>query len=252
MGKSIGSWGMGMVAITVVLIFSFIFASQSLAASTSSDPALSATGPKGLDNSVDTDGDGYPDQLEIKNGYSPFNPQPVRIEKSDVDHDGLSDYWELKFKTDPFNPDTDGDGIKDGAEVEALQDPLSASTKKLPQRIEVDLKKQELTYFIAGQPWKKMIVSTGKPSMPTPRGTFKVINKSVKAWSRTYKLWMPYWLGLSHGEFGIHELPLWPSGYREGEAHLGRPVSHGCIRLGLGNAKYLFDRVSTGTAVTIK
>jgi len=198
----------------------------------------------------DSDGDGYADELEIKSGYSPFNPERVKADKSDMDKDGLSDAWEIKFKTDALNPDSDGDGFLDGAEIDAAHDPLASSTKKLPLKIEINLKKQQLTYFVSGQPWKIFSVSTGKASMPTPKGTFKILNKNKKAWSKTYGLWMPYWLGL--GQFGIHELPVWPSGYREGENHLGKPVSHGCIRLGIGPAQYVYDRVGTGTEVIIK
>ncbi|MFA5886642.1 MAG: L,D-transpeptidase family protein [Patescibacteria group bacterium] len=222
----------------IIMLLFFVFSAQPLLASDS--------------DNIDTDGDGYSDQLELKNNYSPFNSRPLKLEKSDADSDGLSDYWELKFKTNPLDPDSDGDGFKDKEELDSLYNPLSSSTKKLVPRIEIDTKKQQLTYFIAGQAWKKMVVSTGKPSMPTPRGNFTVINKSSKAWSKTYKLWMPYWLGLNRGEFGIHELPIWPGGYREGANHLGQAVSHGCIRLGVGDAKYLFDRVATGTTVIIK
>jgi hypothetical protein len=204
------------------------------------------------ESTIDSDHDGYPDAQEIFAGYSPFNPAKVKITKSDMDGDGLSDYWELKFHTDPLNPDTDGDGWSDGAEVDRGYNPLSSSTVKLVQTIRVNLKKQQLTYEVAGQPWKIFPVSTGKASLPTPRGTFSVINKSLKAWSKDYGLWMPYWLGLDHGEFGIHELPVWPNGYREGANHLGIPVSHGCIRLGIGPAQYLYERIGVGTKVIIQ
>lgn len=170
----------------------------------------------------------------------------------DSDQDGLSDYWEQKFGTDPANPDTDGDGFKDGREVDQGYDPLASSTKRLPQKIVINLKTQKLDYFVGGQLWREYTISTGKAAMPTPQGTFKIINKSLKAWSKNYGLWMPFWLGLDHGEFGIHELPVWPSGYREGAAHLGHPVSHGCIRLGIGPAQYLYERVATGTEVVIR
>ncbi|MFA5754129.1 MAG: L,D-transpeptidase family protein [Patescibacteria group bacterium] len=200
----------------------------------------------------DYDRDGYSDEEEIAHNYSPFNPKQIRADKSDMDSDGLSDLMEWRFKTDPFRKDSDGDGYSDFQELDLVHNPLSTSTKKLASRIEINLKKQELTYFIGGQAWRRYLVSTGKASMPTPSGKFLVTKKVKKAWSGTYKLWMPYWLGLGSGSFGIHELPLWPSGYREGEDHLGKPVSHGCIRLGIGPAQYLFDRVATGTEVTIK
>jgi len=201
---------------------------------------------------LDSDSDGYNDTQEINNGYSPFNPDKVKLEKSDVDKDGLSDYFELKFKTDPLNPDSDGDGRQDGLEVDWAYNPLSSSTKKLAQKIEIDLKTQKLKYYVAGNLWKEFPVSTGKPAMPTPKGKFKIVNKVPKAWSKAYRLWMPFWLGLGSGQFGIHELPVWPSGYREGANHLGKPVSHGCIRLGIGPAQYIYDRVATGLEVTIK
>jgi hypothetical protein len=208
--------------------------------------------PVFADAAADADQDGYTDAQEIAAGYSPFNPAHVKLNRSDMDGDGLSDYWELKFHTDPLNPDTDGDGFNDGAEVDLAYDPLASSAVKLAQSIQVNLQYQQLTYLVSGQPWKTFIVSSGKASMPTPTGTFHVLNKSWKAWSKDYGLWMPYWLGLDHGEFGIHELPIWPNGYREGANHLGIPVSHGCIRLGIGPAQYLYDRVGVGTPVIIQ
>lgn len=168
----------------------------------------------------------------------------------DTDKDGLTDDMELKFGTDINNPDSDGDGFKDLRELDWAYNPLSTSTKKVSQKVEIDLKKQRLYYFVGGVKWREFKVSTGKASMPTPKGEFKITNKITKAWSKTYGLWMPYWMGLAGG-VGIHELPIWPGGYREGESHLGTPVSHGCIRLGVKDAPYLFSRVSSGVAVKI-
>ena len=202
--------------------------------------------------SDDSDGDGYADEQELKCGYSPVNPEGVKIEKSDMDNDGLSDYWELKFKTDPLNPDSDDDGYKDGLEVDYAHDPLSTSSVRLAQKIEIILAKQKMVYYVGGQPWKEFTVSSGKPGMVTPKGNYKILNKVSRAWSSAYKLWMPYWMGLGDGRFGIHELPVWPNGYREGTSHLGKPVSHGCVRLGVGPAKYIYERVSPGTEVIIR
>lgn len=175
----------------------------------------------------------------------------VGAEKTDSDRDGLNDALELKFKTDPLNPDSDSDGHKDGEEVDWGYNPLSSSTKKIAQKIIIDLKNQKLKYLVSDIILKEFPASSGKASMKTPSGEFKIVNKSKKAWSNTYKLWMPYWLGLGNGSFGIHELPIWPNGYREGADHLGKPVSHGCIRLGIGPAKYIFERVPAGTKVII-
>jgi len=57
-------------------------------------------------------------------------------------------------------------------------------------------------------------------------------------------------LNFYNGYF-IHELPYWPGGYREGENHLGIPVSHGCVRLGIGAAAKVYQFAAIGTKVVI-
>ncbi|MDD5071485.1 MAG: L,D-transpeptidase family protein [Patescibacteria group bacterium] len=198
----------------------------------------------------DTDGDGYSDWEELNAGYSPHNPEPVKLEDNDYDGDGLSDRMELNFGTDLANPDTDGDGYSDGEEIRGGFDPLVGNGAKLEKRIEINTGVQTLSYFLGGVRMGTFSVSTGKASMPTPKGHFTIYNKFPKAWS-SYGLWMPYWLGMQYGKFGIHELPVWPSGYKEGEDHLGTPVSHGCIRLGVGPAKFIYDWTPVGTPVYI-
>jgi hypothetical protein len=65
-------------------------------------------------------------------------------------------------------------------------------------------------------------------------------------------LYMPYWMAITpDGKYGIHELPEWPGGYKEGANHLGRPVSHGCVRLGVGAAKTVYEWASEGTTVVV-
>lgn len=199
---------------------------------------------------ADSDNDGYNDKQELVSGYSPLNAKPVKLADNDQDKDGLSDFWELRFGTNLAQADTDSDGINDGIEIDRAADPLQAGAIKLPIRLDVSLSHQQLTYWLAGVKFKQFPVSSGKASTPTPIGHFQVINKSPKAWSR-FGLWMPYWLGLDHGQFGLHELPVWPGGYREGASHLGKPVSHGCVRLGVGPAKYIYDRAEVGTPVNI-
>jgi hypothetical protein len=200
-------------------------------------------------NNPDTDGDGYDDWTEIKNGYSPINPKKVTLKQLDADKDGLSDDLELKFKTDLMKIDSDSDGYNDGDEIKNGFDPLSKENKKLEKTIEINLKQQKLSYFLSSVELGSYPVSTGVNNS-TPKGSFKIINKHPKAWS-SYGLWMPYWLGLHNGKFGIHELPVWPNGHREGEKSLGHPASHGCIRLGMGPAKIIYDWTEVGTPVLI-
>lgn len=68
--------------------------------------------PSSLD--ADTDGDGMPDWWEDENG---FNKSSAADASLDADSDGLTNLQEFVKGTDPKNPDSDGDGIKDGAET---------------------------------------------------------------------------------------------------------------------------------------
>ncbi len=117
--------------------------------------------------------------------------------------------------------------------------------------IDINLSQQRLRLYINGKLDQIFLVSTGKWSTPTPVGHFAINNKKPLAWSAAHGLWMPYWMSFIGSAYGIHELPYWPGGYREGANHLGIPVSHGCVRLGIGAAVYVYNHVSIGTPVNI-
>jgi lipoprotein-anchoring transpeptidase ErfK/SrfK len=118
--------------------------------------------------------------------------------------------------------------------------------------IDINLSQQILSTFENGKLLDSYLISSGKAAMPTPPGNYKIENKTPRAWSKEYGLYMPYWNALvPDGKFGIHELPEWPGGYKEGANHLGTPVSHGCVRLGVGPAKIVYDWADIGTPVII-
>lgn len=198
----------------------------------------------------DSDGDGYSDPLELRNGYYPFGKgRPL---SPDYDGDGLTDADESSFGTDSKHSDTDRDGFPDGVEVAYGYDPKDKDpSAKLQKRIRIDLKKQELTYYVGGKEIAAHLVSTGRIGMSTPPGKYRILSKHPRAWSSSSKLWMPWWMAFKGSQYGIHELPEWPNGKKEGEGHLGKPVSHGCVRLGVGPAKTLYDWADVGTEVTV-
>lgn len=179
---------------------------------------------------------------------------PKIDKKIDRDKDGLSDWQEINFyKTDPADADTDKDGFSDFTEIKNGFSPHNATPRiKFIKRIEIDTKRQELAYLIDNVKINTFKISTGKPATPTPKGSFKIKNKYARAWSKKYKLWMPYWLGIKDGSFGLHELPEWPNGFKEGANHIGKPVSHGCIRLSVGQAEIIYQWADIGTPVIIK
>lgn len=201
-------------------------------------------------NNPDTDGDGYNDLKEIHNQYDPVNGNGARLAQKDTDGDGLWDYEEVLWNLDPKNPDTDNDGLKD--KLELIQGLNPKGNGKLEKWIKINLESQTLSYGIGPRIFDSFPTSTGKSGYQTPIGEFAVINKIPKAWSRQYGLWMPYWMAFTYKGHGIHELPFWPGGYREGTAHLGHAVSHGCVRLGIGPAQKLYDWAEVGTKVIIE
>jgi lipoprotein-anchoring transpeptidase ErfK/SrfK len=117
--------------------------------------------------------------------------------------------------------------------------------------IDINLSKQNLSIFENGKNLGTYRVSSGKRGMATPTGTFRVMSKAPRAYSKKYNLYMPYWMQFTGVGHGIHELPEWKSGYKEGANHLGTPVSHGCVRLGVGPAKAVYNWSDKGTPIVI-
>lgn len=117
--------------------------------------------------------------------------------------------------------------------------------------VDINLSKQVLSIFNDGNNLGNYRVSTGKRGMATPTGTFSILKKNKRAWSKRYRLFMPYWMQFTNQGHGIHELPEWPGGYKEGANHLGIAVSHGCVRLGIGPAATVYGFVDVGTPVYI-
>jgi len=130
--------------------------------------------------------------------------------------------------------------------------PIPANWQTMDQKvIEVNLSRQVLSRWENGQKIDENKVSTGKKSTPTPTGVFRIRNKTQVAYSKKYRLYMPYWMAITPWGHGIHELPIFRNGKREGANHLGSPVSHGCVRLGVGAAQTVYNWASVGTPVVI-
>jgi len=103
-------------------------------------------------------------------------------------------------------------------------------------------------------------IATGMAAYPTPTGNFRIVTKQRNPW------WYPpaadwakgakpvppgpgnplgtRWMGLNVGAVGIHGTP--------DAASIGFSASHGCIRMRISNAEWLFERVRVGTPVFIR
>jgi hypothetical protein len=86
------------------------------------DPATDVAGEEAPVETEDTDADNLSDADETLHGTDPLNP--------DTDGDFLADGDEINYYgTDPWNPDSDADGLLDGDEVWSYgSDPLNVDT----------------------------------------------------------------------------------------------------------------------------
>jgi hypothetical protein len=150
-------------------------------------------------------------------------------------------------------PEKPVEWAKDLAERVIQAKLFTKPVKTVGKYIDINLESQIMTLFEDGVVLDAYPVSSGKRGMDTPKGEFAIRNKAARPWSKAYGLFMPNWMALvPDGKFGIHELPEWPGGYKEGANHLGIPVSHGCVRLGVGPAARVFGWAEIGTPVVIR
>jgi lipoprotein-anchoring transpeptidase ErfK/SrfK len=109
------------------------------------------------------------------------------------------------------------------------------------------------------RPWRVFGVATGQSAYPTPLGRWSIVVKwrnpwwypPNSAWAKGAKPIPPgpgnplgtRWMGLSASGVGIHGTP--------DDASIGYSASHGCIRMHISDAEWLFKHVQIGTTVFI-
>jgi hypothetical protein len=116
-----------------------------------------------------------------------------------------------------------------------------------------------LALFNGEQPWRSFRVATGTAQYPTPTGSFTIVDMQRNPWWRPpdsdwAKGLKPIppgpgnplgtrWMGITAPGVGIHGTP--------DPASIGYSASHGCIRMLIPEATWLFDHVDIGTPVLI-
>ena len=117
----------------------------------------------------------------------------------------------------------------------------------------------ELRYYHGATLLRTFGVATGQSIYPTPLGTFSIVDMQLNPWWRPpdspwAKGLKPIppgpgnplgtrWMGLSAPGVGIHGTP--------DDGSIGYSVSHGCIRMHIPDAEWLFVHVRIGTPVYI-
>ena len=115
-------------------------------------------------------------------------------------------------------------------------------------------------FFYEGTRYRRFFaVATGQSQYPTPLGRFSVVVKWRNPWGYPpHSSWAAgespippgpgnplgtRWMGLSAPGVGIHGTPS--------DASIGYSASHGCIRMHIPEAEWLFNHVAIGTPVFI-
>jgi lipoprotein-anchoring transpeptidase ErfK/SrfK len=152
--------------------------------------------------------------------------------------------------------------------VENERFPIRLQARRVPQRITrrnfgpviVIRRGSNRLYLYQGMRYRRVFgVATGQARYPTPLGRHRIVVKwrnpwwypPDSEWARDQKPIPPgpgnplgtRWMGLSAPLVGIHGTP--------DAASIGYSVSHGCIRMQIPDAEWLFERVYVGTTVFI-
>lgn len=89
--------------------------------------------------------------------------------------------------------------------------------------------------------------SPGKASTPTVSGVFKVQSRGYYFDSGNARC---YWYTQFYGDYLFHSVLYYKNGTLM-DGRVGVPLSHGCVRLEIGNAKWIYDNIPSGTTVVI-
>lgn len=96
-------------------------------------------------------------------------------------------------------------------------------------------------------PLHDWVCSPGKPSTPTVRGYYTVGYRGTHfGEDKGYTCY--YWTQF-YGDYLFHSILYYPYSMRVQEGILGQQLSHGCVRLSIENARWIYDNIPSGTLV---
>ena len=135
----------------------------------------------------------------------------------------------------------------------------TVAADKLGPAVVILRSSNKLRYYVGAKLSRTFGVATGQAAYPTPTGNFEVVTMQRNPW------WYPppsdwaadsdpvppgpgnplgtRWMGISAPYVGIHGTP--------DSASIGYSASHGCIRMRIPDAEWLFQHVEVGTPVFI-
>lgn len=120
--------------------------------------------------------------------------------------------------------------------------------------IDVNLKKQRVYIIAKGKTVYSMIMSSGINDS-TPHGDYHINGMRNKHfYNQNEKVGADYWVGFIDAEYLFHSVPTnhkFGNYIRSEGMKLGKPASHGCVRLSVADAKWFYENIPDGTSVHI-
>jgi lipoprotein-anchoring transpeptidase ErfK/SrfK len=111
-----------------------------------------------------------------------------------------------------------------------------------PYSITISTSDHTLKLYKNGNLVKQYPVAVGKASTPTPKGSYKIINKELHPGGAFGVRWLG--LNIPKGGYGIHGT--------NNPGSIGRSISHGCVRMYNNDVIELSNLVPIGTPVKIE
>jgi L,D-transpeptidase catalytic domain/Sporulation and spore germination/Putative peptidoglycan binding domain len=108
------------------------------------------------------------------------------------------------------------------------------------KRAEIVLDRQVALLIDDNEVVRAIAVSSGKPSTPTPPGSYRVYAKITRWWSTPFREWLPWALPFVGG-IAFHEFADVPA----------YPASHGCVRQSFAVARWTYDFAEVGMPVKV-
>jgi lipoprotein-anchoring transpeptidase ErfK/SrfK len=126
---------------------------------------------------------------------------------------------------------------------------VSSATK---WKIDVSISEQKVRIYSDDELIKEWMASTGESNC-TPLGSFTIKQKGEWFFSEKYKQGGKWWVAFKGNNYLFHSVPMdrRQNIIPEEAEKLGSAVSHGCIRLRVEDAKWLYDNIPGGTPVLI-
>ena len=130
-----------------------------------------------------------------------------------------------------------------------------------PYSIKVDVSEQRVyVYAWSGDGYKKLVkkfkCSTGLPGTATPLGTYQDSTGPGNRWHyfKKFSCWAQYAFYIQ-GDIMFHSVIFEKKGGKPTSGsvrNLGRRASHGCVRLAVKDAKWLWENCESGTTIKVQ